>query len=87
MRQNPQYILRQIAGEGVLISLESSEGFNGLIGLNGLGLEIYQRVEQYETEEALIQSLCEDFDAPAGEITADARAFLAQLREERLILD
>lgn len=87
MKHNPNYVLRQVAEEAVLISLENSRGFNGLYGLNELGLEIYRRAEKYPTDEALIESLIADYDAPPEEIARDARAFLEELRKENIITD
>ena len=87
MRRNPNYVLREIAGENILVPIHGDMDFNGILTFNPLGLEIYRRIEEVPSEEVLIQTLCEEYDAPPEVIAADAADFLATLRRENLIFD
>ena len=87
MRRNPDFILREIAGEKILVPLTGNLGLAGILSLNGLGYEIYQRIEETPSFEALVDRLCELYDAPRQVIGADAAEFIEQLKEEKLIIE
>lgn len=87
MRRNPDFILREIAGEKILVPLTGNLGLAGILSLNGLGYEIYQRIEETPSFEALVDRLCELYDAPRQVIAADAAEFIEQLKEEKLIIE
>lgn len=87
MRRNPDFILREIAGEKILVPLTGNLGLVGILSLNGLGYEIYQRIEETPSFEALVDQLCELYDAPRQVIAADAAEFIEQLKEEKLIIE
>lgn len=85
MKKNPNFVLREVAGEFVLVPVSGE--FNGMIVLNEVGAEIYRRAEACPSEEALIDELSDLFDAPRDEIAADTVEFLQQLREEKALID
>ena len=85
MRKKPNFVLRELAGEHVLVPV--SGDFNGMIVLNEVGVEIYRRAESCSSEEALADELSDLFDAPREEIAADTADFLRQLREEKVLMD
>ena len=87
MRRNPDFILREIAGEKILVPLTGNLGLAGILSLNGLGYEIYQRIEETPSFEALVDRLCELYDAPRQVIAADAAEFIEQLKGEKLIIE
>ena len=84
MKRNPDYVLREIAGETVLVPV--SGDFNGIIALNEIGAEIYRRIDECPTAEQLTDALCELYDAPRQVIAEDTAAFLRQMKEENIIL-
>ena len=86
MRRNPNFILREVAGENILVPLTGDLGVNGILTLNGLGYEIYRRIDESPSFEALIDALCELYDAPREVISADAAEFIEQLKQEKLII-
>lgn len=86
MRVSEKFVLRQIAEECILVPITGEFDFNGIIALNDMGKEIYELLPKFDTEEALINHLCEQFDAPQEVIAADAKEFLEQLRKEQILL-
>ena len=84
MRRNPDYVLREIAGETVLVPM--SGDFNGIIALNGIGAEIYGLIDKCPTTEKLVDALCDLYDAPRQVIAEDAGNFLEQMKAENIIL-
>ena len=87
MKRNPNFILREIAGENILVPLTGDLALNGILSLNGFGREIYERIDESPSAEALVAALCELYDAPREVIAADVAEFLEQMKNEKLILE
>ena len=87
MKRNPNFILREIAGENILVPLTGDLALNGILSLNGFGREIYERIDESPSVEALVAALCELYDAPREVIAADVAEFLEQMKNEKLILE
>ena len=87
MKLNEKFVLRQVAEEYILVPISGEFNFNGIIALNDMGKEIYDLLPNVENDDALIDRLYEEFDAPREVIDADAREFLATLRAEKILLD
>ena len=86
MKRNPNFILREIAGENILVPLTGDLALNRILSLNGFGREIYERIDESPSVEALVAALCELYDAPWEVIAADVAEFLEQMKNEKLIL-
>ena len=86
MRRNPNFILREVADEYMLVPLTGDLALNGILALNGLGYEIYTRIDEAGSFEALVDELCALYDAPREVIAADAAEFLEQLIQEKLVI-
>lgn len=87
MKINKDYILRETAGEYILVPITGTLNFNGIIALNQMGGEIYRLCADGLSEDALIERICADYDAPEAQITADIREYLKKLRQEHVLLD
>lgn len=87
MKRNEKFVLRQVADEFILIPTTGDFNFNGIIALNDVGKEIYDLLPQVNTDDELIDRLCEIFDAPREDIASDVAEFLTQLRQEQILLD
>lgn len=87
MRRNPNFILREVADENILVPLTGDLNLNGILSLNDFGCEIYKRIDETPSTEALIDALCELYDAPREVIAADVAEFIEQLKEEKLIIE
>ena len=82
----PGFIAREVAGESVLIPLDTDNVylnreqklpiFNGMIQLNGLGLFLWQQIEQPKTMEELVAAVGENYDADGRNIREDIENFL-----------
>ena len=57
------YILREIAGESVLVSIgDNIANFCGIINLNSSAKELWKAMKNGATEEELVKVLTENFD-------------------------
>ena len=86
MRRNPGFILREVAGEYILVPLTGDVGLNGILAQNAPAYEIYTRIDETGSFEALVDELCALYDAPREVIAADAAEFLQQLTEEKIVI-
>ena len=86
MKLNDQYIIREIAGETVILAKEDS-GFNGIMLTSEVGSRILELLKSgAETEAALTAKLLEEYDVPAEVLSEDVRAFVAELKESGIVI-
>lgn len=81
MHVSKDYLLREIAGETILIPCgAAAQHFNGLVTLNELGTFIWKTLAEDMTADALIARITDAYDVDAATARADADAFLGELR-------
>ena len=81
MRVSKDFILREIAGEFMLVPVGTAASrLNGLIVLNECGSTVFKALEQECTKEDLVQAVCAEYDVDAETAAADVEEFLDQLR-------
>lgn len=86
MKVSDQMILREIAGEYVLIPAgERANSFYGIMSLNGSGLLLWQKLQSECTEEELIAAVLENYDVDEDTAAKDVREFLAQLEQADIL--
>lgn len=86
MKLNGEFVLREIAGETILVPVgRTALAFNGIITLNQTGIEIWKGLQEEKTHEEILQVLLEQFDVDADTAAGDLDAFLETLREQDLI--
>ncbi len=87
MKRNPQFVLRELDDEAILVPISGELNFNGVIGLNGVARTIYESLDQAKDFDHLVEILCARYDAPRQQIAEDTAEFLRQLRQQRILLD
>lgn len=83
MKIKPGFILRQLAGENVVVPVGAAgASFNGMIRLNDTAALLWQELSAGTDEEQLVQKLldaCNGVDADTAR--ADVREFLDSIRD------
>ncbi|WPZ37248.1 PqqD family protein (plasmid) [Thalassobaculum sp. OXR-137] len=79
--RNPLVLTAELDGQVVLMSMEQGCYF----GLDPVGGDIFQRLEQQKTVSALISELEDDYDAADGEINQDTMELLKILVDNKLV--
>ena len=75
--KNPELILRTIAGESVLIPTgEMAARFNGMISLNGPAAFIWEKMEEIENREQLVQMILDRYEIDEETARKDVNGFL-----------
>ena len=82
MRVSKEFILREIAGENILVPVGAAAvNFNGLISMNGVGRFIFDLLAEERTARELADRVCGEYDVPPETALGDVEEFLQQLRD------
>ncbi|QCT73149.1 PqqD family protein [Eubacterium maltosivorans] len=80
------YILREVAGEAVVVpSGEVSLNFQGIISLNETGALLWKQLEQGCEQKDLVQALLEEYEVDAETAEKDVEEFLKLAGDAGLI--
>lgn len=82
MKVSEDFMMREIAGEHILVPVGASAAkFNGLITMNEVGKYIVEQLAEEHTVQELVDKITAEYDVTAQNALTDAEAFLDQLRE------
>lgn len=86
MKLKGEYILREIAGDAVLIPTgKSALEFNGIIALNPISAEIFKYLQEGCKKEQILENILEQYDVTREVASADLEEFLAQLAQAGIL--
>ena len=86
MRISDQFILRQIAGEYIIIPTgQTTLKFNGMITVNEQGAFLWEALKEEITEDALVDAVLVEYDTDRQTAQADVAEFLEVLRQKRIL--
>ena len=87
MTVNPDFILRNLAGQYILVSITEGEEAKRLLYLNEIGKDIYNHLRNGLEGDALLTALQEEYDADPDTLCADVAEYLNLLRTYNVIMD
>lgn len=83
MKLNPEYVLRNVAGEQVIVPIGSaSQKFNGLISLNATAAFLWECCGKGLSRQEMIEKMLEKFEVDEAEAVLDVNGFLDMLLRE-----
>lgn len=86
MKINKEFILREIAGEYILVPIgDTPLSFNGLITVNDVGVFIWNNIEKSSSEEELLNLILDEYEVDKASAKEDLDEFLGKLRESEII--
>lgn len=86
MKQNKSFILRNIAGETILVPAnETAQEFNGMMTMTETGAFIWKHIEETKSFFHLVDMLIDEYDIDRETASADISVFLMQLLEHGMI--
>ena len=87
MKINGEYILREVAGDAILVPVgETALQFNGILALEPVGALIWKDLSAGKDRNAILCDILEQFEVDPQTATNDLDEFLEQLRSENLLL-
>lgn len=86
MKINGEYILREIAGDTILIPVgETALQFNGILALEPVGALIWKGLSAGKDRSSILCDILDQFDVDPKTAANDLDEFLTQLRTENLL--
>ena len=81
MKINGEFILREVAGDTILVPVGSTAlRFNGIITLEAVGTLIWKGLEAGKDRDVILAEILETFEVEEAEAAKDLDEFLQQLR-------
>lgn len=88
MKQNPNFLLREVAGKMVLVPVgNAARLFPGMVTVNATGKFIWELLKQEQTLQSLVAALLERYQVDAQQAQADAEAFLQRLKAVDAVIE
>lgn len=82
MKIKKELVKREIAGDTILVPVgKTMYDSRGMFILNELGVFIWDRLEEAETEADLVRAVTEEYEVEEAVATADVHEFAEKLRE------
>ena len=86
MKLNKNFVLRNIAGESMLIPVgEASGKVNGIISLNGSGVLIWNALSENFDRDLAARKLTEEYEVGFDKALEDVDAFIGRMSELGLV--
>lgn len=88
MRTNDNFILRDIAGEYILIpTKEAAQSFNGMLHLTSTAAFIWEKVDQCHTLEEIAEEVVKEFEIDKETAMTDVIGFLREFYIRGFVYD
>lgn len=79
MKLKDGFVLRQVAGQAVVLPSGDALDLNMMITLNDTGAFLWERLQQETSEDALVDALLSEYDVDAGTARKAVLAFVEKL--------
>lgn len=88
MKTNPDFILRQIAGENILVPCgEAAKRINGLINLNSTAAFIWKNLDEVKDLDELSARVMEEFEVDEETAKQDVEGLTRELTMIGMVLE
>jgi hypothetical protein len=81
-RRRERVLVQRAADQCILLDVDSGNYY----ALDEVSGRIWDLCDGDHSVSAMVESICRDFDAPAGEVEADVLSFLGEMAGERLVI-
>ncbi len=79
MKLKDGFLLRQVAGQTVVLPTGDTLDLNMMITLNDTGSFLWQRLQEQTTEDALVEALLAEYEVDTNTARKSVTAFVAKL--------
>lgn len=82
MRVKEGFVLHNIGEEYMAVATgKAAENFNGIVRSNETGAYVFELLQKETTEEAIVDAMCERYEADREVIQKDVVKIIQQMRE------
>ena len=86
MKVKSEYILRELAGQNIVVPVGSEAvNFNGIMTLNGSGKRLFKKLQEETTKEELIALILDHYEVCIEQAKADVEAFIKKLESNNIL--
>jgi len=85
MKIKEGYVLKEVAGNNIVVNVGGSVDFNGMITLNETGALLWRTLEQNADEKTLVQALLEEYDIDEQTAQTDVKRFINKLKDAEIV--
>ena len=86
MKLKPNFLLRQIAGQTVVLPTSAELDLNMMITLNETGAFLWERLAEETDEAALVSALLAEYDVDEATARRCVESFAGKLREHGFLV-
>ena len=87
MKLKEGFILRDVAGQTVVLPTGDELNLNMMITLNETGKFLWEKLEQETTEDALVSALLEEYDVDENTAKTAVAGFVGKLNNNGFLAD
>lgn len=80
MKLKKGFVLREVAGETVVVPVNAELNFNGMITLNETAKVLWKVLENETTEDALVKAILGEFNIDEATAQNDVALFIQKLK-------
>ena len=81
MKIKEGFLLRDVAGQTVVIPVSAAMELNGMITLNDTGAFLWKAMQEETTEEALVQALLGEYEVDEATAAEAVKSFVQNLKD------
>jgi len=85
MKISDGYILRNVAGKNIVVSVGSDVSFNGMLTLNETGAFFWELLKEDTTKEKMLEAILSEYDVPSEEAEKDIDEFIDKLASAKIL--
>ncbi|MBR6917789.1 MAG: PqqD family protein [Clostridia bacterium] len=87
MRINPDYVMREIAGDFVLVPTgDALSKYNGLFAVTEVGAKIFELIPVCSDADEIASKIVEEYEVDKDTAKSDVDEFLSTLEEKGILL-
>ena len=87
MKISEGYLLRNVAGKNLVVSVGSEAAFNGMLTLNDTGVFFWNLLQEDTTKEKILSRVLEEYDVSEEEASEDIDEFIKKLSDAKILED
>lgn len=86
MKINKNFILREIAGDYVIVPIgETAMEFNGMINVNETGAFLWKCLQEETSLDAMTEAMLKEYEVEKDEAKKDIEEFVSLLKEKKIL--
>ena len=86
MKIKEGFLLRQVAGQTVVLPTGDELDLNMMITLNGTGAFLWELLQEETSEEEMVKALLAEYDVDEARAKESVSAFVNKLRENEFLI-